>query len=149
MASSSSSVAAAPTPASATAAEAVAETESALRYFRRRRHMKISVMVPAVRSCSGSIMRRLVMIVMLMLRFRAERMAGRSGGEVRLGVRMVMDCVALWRRWRMKTFRGVGGGVVGREERKGRMGKGRANRWWGEGRRIVDIIERVEGRLDE
>lgn len=118
MASSSSSV----------AAEVEAVVETALRYFRRRRQMKISVMVPAVRSCSGSIMRRLVMIVMLMLRFRAERMAGRSGGEVRLGVRRVMECVALRRRWRMKVFRGVGGGMAGREERKGMEGDGRANR---------------------
>lgn len=37
-------------------------------YLRIRRQMKSSVMVPAVRSCSGSIMRRLVIIVMLMLR---------------------------------------------------------------------------------
>lgn len=91
VASSSSSVAA------AVEVEEEAEVEAwiALRYFRRRRHMNISVMVPAVRSCSGSIMRRLVMIVMLMLRFRAERMAGRSGGEVRLGVSRVMECVAV------------------------------------------------------
>lgn len=68
-------------------------------------------------------MRRLVMIVMLMLRFRAERMAGRSGGEVKLGVRRVMECVAVRRRWRMKTFRGVDGGMADREK-----GKGRANR---------------------
>lgn len=130
MASSSSRVdTAAAAPAVEVEAVAEAELETALRYFRRRRHMKSSVMVPAVRSCSGSIMRRLVMIVMLTVRLRAERMAGRRGGEVRLGVRMVMDCVAFRRRWSRKTFRGVGGGMAGREERKGMLGKGRANRW--------------------
>ncbi len=88
--------------------------------------MKNSVMVPAVRSCSGSIIRRLVMIVMLTLRFSAESMAGRSGGEVRFGVRQVMEWVAVSRRWRRSTFNGVGGG--GGEGMKGN-GRGRANRW--------------------
>lgn len=106
--------------------------------------MKISVMVPDVRSCSGSIMRRFVMMVMLMLRLRAERMAGRRGGEVRFGVRQVMEFVAVERRWRRKTFSGVGG--TDGERRKG-MGRGRANRWWGEGRRMVGVT-RGKGLLD-
>lgn len=70
-------------------------------------------------------MRLLVMMVMLMLRLRAERMAGRRGGEVRFGVRQVTECVAVERRWRRKTFKGVGGG--GRGDIKG-TGLGRANR---------------------
>lgn len=70
-------------------------------------------------------MRRLVMMVILMLRLRAERIAEKRGGEVRLGVRQVMECVAVEKRWRRRTFKGVGGAGFG--DRKG-MSLGRANR---------------------
>lgn len=53
-------------------------------------------------------------------------MAVKRGGEVRFGVRQVMEWVAVEKRWRRRVFKGVGGAGAGGRKGKGR---GRANRW--------------------
>lgn len=57
-----------------------------------------------------------------------------TGGEVRLGVRMLREVVAVLKRWRRRVLRGVAGGGGWK---KG-MGMERERElWWGEGRRMV------------
>lgn len=55
-----------------------------------RREMHSSVIVPAVKSCSSTIMRLLVRILMETPRDREARMAVSTGGEVKFGVINVM-----------------------------------------------------------
>lgn len=55
-------------------------------------------MVPAVRSCSRTIMWRLVMIVMEMPLASAVMMADTRGEEVKLGVKNVTERLAVERR---------------------------------------------------
>lgn len=80
--------------------------------------MQSSVMVPAVSTCSASIMRRFVITVMEMPLLKAVVMADRRGGEVRFGVRKVIETFAEESRCRSIVFNGVGGGTGG--ERNGR-----------------------------
>lgn len=55
-------------------------------------------------------------------------MADRRGGEVKLGVRKVMERLAVQRRCRSMVLSGVGGGVGGE-----RSGRNKGKRWWGDG----------------
>lgn len=78
-------------------------------------------------------MRRFVTMVTGTPRASAARRAERTGGEVRLGVRRDMCCLAVAKRWSRVLLRGVGGGVgAGRGQ-----GRKRGLRWWGEGRSVV------------
>lgn len=94
--------------------------------------MQSSVMVPAVRSCSATIMRRLVIIVTETLFVRAALMADNTGGDVKLGLKNVKDFLAVEMRCRRRVFRGVGGGAGA-----GPNGRKKGNLWCGEGRRVV------------
>ena len=64
------------------------------RYRRFNFQTSSSVIVLAVRSCSRSIIFRFVMMWTSTPRLRAERRAVVTGGEVRFGVRSVIDLVA-------------------------------------------------------
>ena len=89
-------------------------------------------MVPAVRSCSGIIIYRFVMIVMQIPLARAVIMADKRGGDVKLGVRKVTERLAVERRCRSIVFSGVSGGVGGE-----RSGRNEGRRWWGDGSKIA------------
>ena len=94
--------------------------------------MQNSVNVPAVSSCSATIIRRLVMIVMETPLARAVLIADSTGGEVMLGLKNTMDVLAIETRCRMRVFRGVGGGAEAFP-----IGRKSGNLWCGEGRRVV------------
>ena len=76
-----------------------------------------------------------------MPRWRAERMAERTGGEVMFGLWILMVFSALESKVKMKALSGVGGAVTPSVD---------ANGWncgfrlWGEGRNTVGIAEMVE-----
>lgn len=70
------------------------------------------VVVPAVTSCSRIMRREEVRMETSMPRWRAARMAERTGGEVMFGLWILMVFSALDSSVRMKALSGVGGAVT-------------------------------------
>lgn len=96
----------------------------------------LPVVVPAVTTCSILCRSSLVVMPTSTPLSNAANRPSIAGWDVRLGVWIVILCLAERKARRRKVFRGVGGGGGG--DWKGRGWKF-GLRWWGEGRKRVGV----------